>query len=262
MAWIMTSFGILMPAIRPPKTVPAGDDRTLQIRTRREQELTILRAQYMRRTLGSTIATPNMDYEFRAYCTPEAFGLAMAQLMVEIDYTKFKPTVKERYHDMELYDTYNSIWAVVSGRLSTWEHQRHYWHGRRPYTPTHASRVVDLVGADNYLGDPTAGWSDRPDALDGWDWRAAVDTESWEVAALGTGEDTTDAKDLHAEIDRILDEQYTPMDHVMCDHPQSNNARRRCLRRRRRELASRLEVLRARLDACTDEQATVAALAG
>ncbi len=223
MAWIMTSFGILMPAIRPPQTVEKGDDRTLQIRCRREQELTILRAQYMPRTLGPTIHTPKFDYEYRAYCTPESFALAMARLITEIDYLKFKPTVKDRYHDDELYQTYNAIWSVVSHRLSDWSQQERYWHS--PAEPAH---VRDLIGAD--------GWDERHWTRYGWDDYAGKADPTTEPA-------TDDHTDLYAQIDALLDEGEKPLDHTDCAHALTNNARRRCLRARRAAREARLDAL-------------------
>lgn len=124
--WIAASFGFLMPAIRPVDTVPYGDERTMQIRARRSKDLDILRAKYMRGKLGPSIHTPHMDYEFRAYCTPEAFALAVAQMVTEIDYKKFKPTTLD-YGDHQLHKVYNSIWSVVIDGLSTQQHQDEYW---------------------------------------------------------------------------------------------------------------------------------------
>jgi len=115
----MTSFGILMPSIRPPKTVPLGDSRTIQVRARREQDLEILRDEYMGDELGPIMVTPEFDYNFRAYCTPEAFGRAMFQLSVEIDYEKFKPTT-DRYNDWELHSVYNKIWGVMLDLNGAW----------------------------------------------------------------------------------------------------------------------------------------------
>jgi hypothetical protein len=110
--WDMTPFGILMPALRPAETVESGDDRLLQIRTRRAKELDILREKYLPE-LGETIATPNMDYNFRAYCTHEQYAEAMRLMILDIDYTKFKPTTEDKYKDKELHSVYNSIWGTV-----------------------------------------------------------------------------------------------------------------------------------------------------
>lgn len=116
--WMMTSFGILMPAVRPPHTVPEGDNRTMQVRAREEAYLQILRDDYMGDTLGETLATPDKDYQFRAYCTPEDFAAAAAKIVMDIDYAKFKPTTA-RYEDRlgkkgeaTLHGLYNAMWST------------------------------------------------------------------------------------------------------------------------------------------------------
>ncbi len=248
--WLMTSFGILMPAIIPPKYQKAGDDRTLQIRTRREHELTILRAKYMPRTLGPSIYSPDKDYEWRAYCTPEAFGLAVAQMIVEIDYAKFKPTTEDKYHDRELHDTYNAIWAVVSRHLSTRAHQTAYWHRLRPHTPRKGGRgtvatVGDLVGTARYEG-----VGDALDRWDRWDGRSTVADRDTYLPEVWDGQDPTDM--LYDEIDELLRE--SPIDHSRCGHPASDNARARCRRRRRRTNETKAEELRAEIASRYAEQ--------
>ncbi len=129
--WLMTSFGILMPSLRPEKYTPDWDDRKLQIRARRSKDLDILRAEYMKGSLGGTIYTPDKDYEYRAYCTHEAWAIACMKLMMEIDYVKFKPTT-DRYRDHRLHSVYNRIWGVVIADLSTKHHRDEYLHSRRP----------------------------------------------------------------------------------------------------------------------------------
>lgn len=127
--WVFTSFGLLMPAIRPPKYCPTYDDRKLQIRARRSKDLDILRAKFMPNSLGETIHTPSMDYEYRAYCTHEAWAVAMMRMSLEIDYTKFKPTT-DRYKDSVYHSVLNRIWGVVISDLSSKKHQDDYWHSR------------------------------------------------------------------------------------------------------------------------------------
>lgn len=126
--WVMAPFGILMPSIRPADTVSADDNRHLQVRARRARELDILRKEYMGDQLGPTLFTPGFDYEYRAYCTHEAFGRAMFDLTMAIDYTKFKPTT-DRYNDNELHSVYNSIWSTMFSSMSTKIHQREYATG-------------------------------------------------------------------------------------------------------------------------------------
>ena len=123
--WIMTPFGILMPSDRTAYT-PEGDERTLQVRTRRARDLDILRALYLPE-LGETIHTPTFDYNYRAYCTREQFAAAMAKMVMDIDYEKFKPTT-DRFDDNELHGVYNSIWGSVTRLGEPWE----AFHGRQP----------------------------------------------------------------------------------------------------------------------------------
>lgn len=250
--WIMTSFGILMPSIIPPKYQKPGDDRTLQIRTRREKDLTILRTKYMPRTLGPSIYSPDKDYEWRAYCTPEAFGLAMAQMITEIDYAKFKPTTEDQYHDRELHDTYNAIWSVVSRHLSTKTHQTAYWHRIRPHTPSKSGKgtvttVGDLVGSGHYEpsyrgnGEPLDRWRHWDEEYRHYDTgvgRDAYEAEVWDQPDV--------VESLYDEIDELLREH--PIDHSRCAHPASDNARARCRRRRRRANENRVEALRAEIE--------------
>jgi hypothetical protein len=161
----MTSFGILMPAIRPPHTVKPGDDRTMQIRARRAKDLDILRAEYMRGDLGETRHTPDKDYEYRAYCTPHAFAIAMMRLILEIDYLKFKPTTHKRYQDHELHGCYNTIWAAVLRELSTPKHQYEYWNnGSSSYVAGGKGAGKQTgKGGKHAAGKTATGWSP-----DGW----------------------------------------------------------------------------------------------
>lgn len=115
--WIMTSFGIFMPSLRPAEHVPKGDERLLQIRARRHRELVILRREYMP-DAGEIIHLKNTDYEYRIYCTHDDWALAMARMAHDIDYVKFKDTTK-RYHDDQLHNAYIRIWSLLYGMFST-----------------------------------------------------------------------------------------------------------------------------------------------
>jgi hypothetical protein len=125
--WVMTSFGVLMPGLRPEGKIPEGDNRTLQVRARRKKDLEILKSKYMGDELGDPIALPYTDYEWRAYCTPEAWGRALAKIGSSIDYVKFKETAESKFHDKELHDLYLSIWSTIFHHLSEPEHQTSYW---------------------------------------------------------------------------------------------------------------------------------------
>lgn len=115
--WVMASFGILMPSVRPEGTIPEGDDRAIQIRVRRLVELERLKALYMPE-MGEVIFMPNTDYEYRTYCTHAQLGEVLARIAMDIDYTKFKPTT-ERHGDSKLHAAYNSIWSILYDRFST-----------------------------------------------------------------------------------------------------------------------------------------------
>lgn len=127
--WVCTSFGVLMPGLRPAHTVPEGDNRTLQVRARRKKDLEILREKYMGDDLTESIALPHTDYEWRAYCTPQAWGRALAKIGEDIDYVKFKETAETKYKDKDLHDLYLSMWATIFSHLSTTTHQADYWSG-------------------------------------------------------------------------------------------------------------------------------------
>jgi hypothetical protein len=263
--WIMTGFGILMPAVRPAKTVALGDDRTMQIRARRARDLDTLRAQYMQGTLGPTIHTPDKDYEYRAYCAPAAFALAMANAIAAIDYLKFKPITLDRYQDRELHSTYNGIWSVVSRDLSTVAHQRAYWHsvrpakGRPPAGEKPATAGVDL---SRPTGTGWAGFAEYPAAGEQYTLPAAhrgssavrdeYVPEVWDDAVAETGDAYLDA--LYVEIDdleRALGLGYVT--HENCNHSSGAGARSRCQRRRLGSWRARLAQCRVLVDQYYDE---------
>lgn len=112
--WVCASFGILMPSLIPEQFLAPGETRTIQVRTRRKQDLEILREEFMGEDLGPTIHTPLMDYNYRAYCTPDAWGRAMFKMSIQIDYIKFKPTTEDKYEDKDLHDVYNSMWGTIT----------------------------------------------------------------------------------------------------------------------------------------------------
>lgn len=115
--WICTPFGILMPAVRPAKHIPEGDNRTMQVRARQRQYLDIFREKFCPE-LGESINFPNQDYQWKAYCTPEQLAAAMGKLMLAIDFEKFKPeTFNHRWGlapalQGELHGCYNSMWST------------------------------------------------------------------------------------------------------------------------------------------------------
>lgn len=122
--WIFTPGGILMPSLRPKDTIEPGDDRSMQVRSRRAVELDRFRREYCP-DMGETLYTPDFDYEYRAYVRPFDFASAVSNAVLDIDYEKFKPSVIERYDDHELHCVYEDVWATV------------YKHQSEKYNPTY-----------------------------------------------------------------------------------------------------------------------------
>ena len=120
--WIMTPFGIIMPAQAEATAPVAGDPADcFQVRARDRKALTYLRKHYMGGRLGAIIATPNRDYEFRAYCTKVAFADALRDMVLEVDYEKFKPQARTE----SLHDLYLRLWYVV------FDHYGSPWNAKR-----------------------------------------------------------------------------------------------------------------------------------
>jgi hypothetical protein len=115
--WVMTSWGILMPGLRPADTVPAGDNRLIQIRARRKGDLVRLKKMYMPQ-LGEIIYLSFTDYEYRVYCTHEEWAEALYLIAMDMNYVKFKETTEE-YADSKLHAAYNAIWGLLYDRFST-----------------------------------------------------------------------------------------------------------------------------------------------
>jgi len=113
--WIFTSNGLLMPSAVPEdkaSTRWTWGIFTLQVRARVREHLESFMEQYMEPgTYNPEIQeTPDMDYNFRFYTTNGAFADAMAKAVMDIDYTKFKPTAE---HDHEYHKVLNDIWSTV-----------------------------------------------------------------------------------------------------------------------------------------------------
>ena len=125
--WVCTSWGVLMPGLRPEGTVKEGDDKVLQIRARRKKDLEMLRDKYMKDDLGAIFSLPGTDYEWRAYSTLESWGSALGKIGADIDYVKFKETAEKVYNDHELHSLYLSMWSTIFSHLSTVQHQDDYW---------------------------------------------------------------------------------------------------------------------------------------
>lgn len=252
MSWICLPMGMYMPALRPPHTVPEGDNRLLQIRSRRKIDLERLRNELLPE-LGPTIRIPHTDYEFRAYCTHEQWASAMAKAAMQIDYVKFKDQAEKVYGDVQLHNCYVAMWSTVFSKLSTKAHQRDYWSWQ-------ADALKDSKGKGKgkhrKAGDSR--WSAEATSPTGKRW--------WEDLDEGprTRNDTPLLRDLvdsrfgitgddiqrfggrgfsgDPEIDKVLEDwdkqpgNEIPVtrrpdgsiDHSHCSHANTSNARRRC----------------------------------
>jgi hypothetical protein len=112
--WLMTNFGMFSATLRPERTVRQGDERFIQVRSRRGQDLAELKARYMPMA-GDIVRTTDSDYEYRIFCTHDDWALVVARLAHDIDYTNFKNSVK----DNKLHTAYTRIWAVLYDAFST-----------------------------------------------------------------------------------------------------------------------------------------------
>lgn len=209
--WVFTSFGVLMPSVRPAGTIPAGDDRLIQVRARREKDLRILKAEYLPE-LGDIIEIPYSDYEYRAYCTHEQWAAALAKISMDIDYTKFKPTTESKYRDPQLHALYNRVWGVFFNTVSTKEHQERY-----------------LFGPKGQRGQ--RGWRARGGRSFTWPNTPALEWKSYD----GPGSDEAELLDL---VPQSWDDEVPvtrmpngKIDHSECTHGDSRSAKRRCQRR-------------------------------
>jgi len=241
---VATSFGMFMPALRPAKSIPPGDNRTLQVRSRRKIDLDRLRALYLP-DLGPTIQLPKTDYQYRAYCTLAQWGEALALMALDINYTKFKDTPLNYFKDSALSYAYSRIWSAALDAFPegsvyrSWQRSRtnapaatRTWRGSAPIRtwwddaahsqPTHAS----YRDTDHVLGHV---FPDRePTAM-----------ELQEIA------DELERDERESRHKNMLDDHYESMhtgpvvrngrvDHSRCEHAQSKNARERCRRRLRK----------------------------
>jgi len=162
-------------------------------------------------TLGSTIRNIGTDYEFRAFCTPDALADAMAAITRDINYTSFKDTTTSQYGDKQLHDLYLSVWGVIYRALASPLGKKHYeshWHSTtKTTTSTRVMKSGTRRGGD---------WWDaeEPDALADGAWDSYDDLLFDDI--------TDDAA--------VIRRSNGTIDHIHCTHVRSRNARRRCLR--------------------------------
>jgi hypothetical protein len=118
--WIMTSWGVIMPSLRPVDTLPEGDAATMQLRTRRRVELERVCEFYPEIGLKSEdiIFMSHTDYEYRLHCTPTQLAVFMMSAALDINYTKFKPSTEE-FGESKLHQFYNRVWGIYYDMFST-----------------------------------------------------------------------------------------------------------------------------------------------
>jgi hypothetical protein len=226
MAWIFLPGGLLMPAEFPadkadPKFVPEGSDFDLQIRARVKSHLENFIRDYMEPmglTYSEIEATPQMDYNFRFYCSREDFAKAIAEAMLNIDYMKFKPTAEDRdeegkplYADgKDYHSVLNTIWGSVTrlgrpggvwayepGKKGAWAGYTSKYSGR-----TYAESVAaqDRAGRwwrDEPVGNRPAGtsrWDDEYDAMRVYEGGTAP---AWNIDTDDVKDSDSLWKDLH-----------------------------------------------------------------
>lgn len=106
-------FGFYVPALIPVEHRTPGDDRILQVRTRRAVDLDRLRESYLPELGETVVLEGGSDFQFRAYCTLEQWGQALHWAALDIDYINEKNGAKTKYHDTPLYNLFEKIWTAA-----------------------------------------------------------------------------------------------------------------------------------------------------
>jgi len=99
--WLFTNFGFFSVVQKP-------GDSLLTIRARAAVDLDRLRAEYLP-TLSSTVTGGGTDYPCRAKTDRKALGLAMQQIVADLDYSNFKSEVAKRLGS-ERAHVYGKVW--------------------------------------------------------------------------------------------------------------------------------------------------------
>lgn len=127
--WIFAPHGLLMPAAIPaakvdPKYLGPDGDFDLQIRVRAISHLENFIRDYaepLNLAHSEIQKTPEMDYNARIYMRKADFAVAVAHMVMDIDYKKFKPTAEDKNEDgtlryregKEYHSVLNAIWGTV-----------------------------------------------------------------------------------------------------------------------------------------------------
>lgn len=102
--WTLTPFGFF-------SAVRKHGDAHLTIRARVATDLDALRSRYLP-TLSPTVTGGGTDYPFRATCSPEAWGDALAAMGRDIDYANFKDEVAKRQGTARA-KVYGGVWSQL-----------------------------------------------------------------------------------------------------------------------------------------------------
>jgi hypothetical protein len=111
--WLMMTTGAL--SIVQRTRIAKNDDRTLVVRSRREEWLESFRRWCPE--MGPALHVSNRDYQWRAYAKPDDVALAVARYVLSIDYGNFKSATSSAEHGLKdpklrssLHSAYNKVW--------------------------------------------------------------------------------------------------------------------------------------------------------
>ena len=102
--WLFTKAGFF-------SAVRRGD--RILVRSRVGSDLDRLRQLYLPE-LGTSQATPELDYPFRATVDPAAFAAAMPRMARDLDYPNFKAKVREIDGEDRAH-VYADVWEAAHG---------------------------------------------------------------------------------------------------------------------------------------------------
>jgi hypothetical protein len=105
--WLCLPGGMYAVSHRWPGSIPAGDSRDIQVRSRKRKYLDRLRASYLPE-LGPDQgrAGQGTDYGHRAFCSADQLAKGMARMALATDASGFK----DHCVDADLHGVYHSIW--------------------------------------------------------------------------------------------------------------------------------------------------------
>jgi hypothetical protein len=129
--------------------IAKNDDRTLVVRGRRVEHLEAFRDNWCP-DLGEIIHLNGRDYQWRAYAKPDDVALAVARVVLNIDYGNFKSATESPEHGLKdpklrhnLHSAYTRVWndllnagdgtSAYDFKSSSWtgieacRHWGHFW---------------------------------------------------------------------------------------------------------------------------------------